>query len=321
MMLQIIVLLFFLAVLLGLITLYIGYAAIKASPAFELKKRLRNLALKADVRLPSDVTAEILQEMTPLDRFIYKFRLIRRLDKFLDNAGLKIDVKVFILLMLISSLAGLTLGIALGRGILPALVLLLIGGAAPLSYLKIKKSRRIQRFTEQFPNALDMISRSLKAGHAISSAIQMVGNEMSDPIAGLFKTAYEEQTLGLTMKDALAQMLERMRSVDLRLFVTAVNIHREVGGNLAETLEKLAETIRERIRIRRQVRVYTAQGRLSGYILAALPIFVATFLYFTAPDYIGELIAAKVGRYAIGIAIAGQIIGFLIIRKLINIRI
>ena len=111
-------------------------------------------------------------------------------------------------------------------------------------------------------------------------------------------------------------MLERMPSMDLRLFVTAVNVHREVGGNLADTLERLAQTIRERIRIRRQVRVYSAQGRLSGYILAALPIFVAIFLYFFIPDYIKELVAVKTGWYIIGAAVAAQIIGFFIMIKI-----
>lgn len=319
--LLIIVLLFFLAVLLGLVALAVGYGTLKESPAFELKKRLRKLALKADERLPSDVTAEILREMTPLDRFLLKLRFIKVLEKLIDNAGLKIDVKVFILLMLVFAAAGFMLGLALRRAIIVPIILLFICGVLPLVFLRIKKNRRIQLFTEQFPNVLDMISRSLKAGHAISSAIQVVGNEMSEPVAGLFKTAYEEQTLGLSMKDSLAQMLERMQSMDLRLFVTAVNIHRDVGGNLSETLEKLAVTIRERIRIRRQVRVYTAQGRLSGYILAFLPIFMATFLYVTSPDYIGELVATKIGWYAVGFAITAQIVGFLLIRKLINIRI
>jgi tight adherence protein B len=144
---------------------------------------------------------------------------------------------------------------------------------------------------------------------------------MPEPIGSLFKTAYDEQTLGLSMKDALSRLSDRIPSIDLHLFLAAVDIHREVGGNLTETLERLANTIRERIKLRRQVRVYTAQGRLTGYILAALPIFMALFLYVTSPDYIGELVVEKEGKYAIGFVIAGQIIGFLVIKKLINIKI
>lgn len=316
-----IVLLFFLAALLGVITLYMGYAAVKASPTFELKRRLRKLALESGERIPAELKIEILVDMTPLDKLFYKFKLMRKLDSFIDKAGLKIDVKIFLLIMLISAAAGFVIGIALGRGIIFPVIFMLIGGTVPLFFLNLKKTRRVQQFTDQFPNTLDMISRSLKAGHSLISAIQMVGSEMSEPVAGLFKTAYEEQTLGLSMKDAFAHMIERVDTTDLRFFVTAVSIYREIGGNLSEILEKLANTIRERIMIRRQVRVYTAQARLSGYILAALPIAVAVFFYLIAPDYIGELVAIKVGRYLIAAAITLQIIGFFVIRKIIDIKI
>ena len=144
---------------------------------------------------------------------------------------------------------------------------------------------------------------------------------MTEPVKGLFKSVYEEQAYGLALKDSLSNMIYRMDTMDLRFFVTSVNIYREIGGNLAEILENLAKTIRERIKIRRQVKVYTAQARMSGYILAALPIFTGLFFYFMAPDYIGELFEAKIGRYLIAVAIVSQIIGFLIIRKIIDIKI
>jgi len=316
-----IVLLFFIAILLGVAVVFMGYASVKAAPAFELKKRLRKLALESDERLPSDLQVEILKEMTSIDRFLYKFSLIRRLDRLVESAGLKIDIKLVIISLMIASLVGFTLGISLQRGIWLAVLLAIIAFIAPLIYLQVKKRQRIIKFTEEFPGALDMLARSLRAGHSTASAIQMIGEELADPVAGLFKTAYEEQTLGLSMRDALSRMYERIPSVDLRLFLTAVNIHREVGGNLAETLERLAYTIRERIKIRRQIRVYTAQGRLTGIVLAALPIVMAIFLYVSSPDYLKELVDLKEGRYAIAIVVAGQIIGMLIIRRLINIRI
>lgn len=319
--LPIITLIFFLAVLLILIALYMGYAAVKASPQFELRKRLKGLTPGEKERLPSDLTTEIMGETSASDKFVFRFAVVRKLDKLIDSAGSKLDVKIFILFICVAAVMGFIIGLSLGRGMLVAVALFLIAGSAPLFYLRIRKKMRLQKFTEQFPEALDMIARSLRAGHAFSTAVQLVGNEMSQPLAGLFKTVYEEQTLGLPLRDALSQMLERMPSMDLRLFVTAVNVHTEVGGNLADTLERLAQTIRERIRIRRQVRVYTAQGRLSGYILAALPIFMATFLYFFIPDYLLELVAEKTGWYIIGIAVAGEILGFLVIRKLIDIKI
>jgi tight adherence protein B len=166
-----------------------------------------------------------------------------------------------------------------------------------------------------------MIARSLRAGHAISSAIQLVGTELDEPVGPLFKTAYEEQTLGLSMKDSLIQMLDRMPSVDLQLFVIAVNIHRDVGGNLSESVERLAHMIRERLKIRRQVRVYSAQARLSSIILLILPVFMAVFFYIFVPGYIEELVTSKAGNYGIAFAVIAQGLGFLVIRKIINIRI
>jgi tight adherence protein B len=317
-----IALLFFMAVLLGLTALYMWYAAVKASPRYELKKRLRYMAMAEERRVPEDLKVEILHEMSPLDKFLYRFGFVRRLDRWLDQAGLKIDVKVFMLVIPVSVLAGFMVGIVLSKGnlVLP-FIFAVLAGSVPFFFLKFRKDKRMTQFMDQFPNALDMVSRSLKAGHSFTAAVQMVGSEMAEPTAGLFRTVYDEQAFGLSMPEALDHMTRRMDSTDLRFFVAAVNVHRDVGGNLSEILERLAQTIRERIKIRRQVRVYTAQARLSGYILAALPIAMALFFYTVSPDYIEELIKIKTGWYVVGAAIAAQIIGFLVIRKIINIRI
>jgi tight adherence protein B len=313
--------LFFIAALLSLSAIYLGYTAARTSPAYELKKRMRTLALEAKAAIPADMKIEILGEMSRTDKFLYKFKVIRKLHDWLDRAGLKIDVKVFLLALLIFTAAGLLLGTALNRGLIPPLIIMIIFDSVPFIFLRIRSTNRMQRFTEQLITALDMMSRALKAGHSLTAAIQVVGNEMSDPIASLFRSVYEEQAYGLSVRDALAHLVDRMDTFDLRFFVTAVNIYREIGGNLSEILENLAKTIRERLKIRRQVRVYTAQARLSGYILAALPIFAAIFFYFMAPDYIGELTEAKLGRYLIAAAVIAQVIGFFIIRKIIDIRI
>jgi tight adherence protein B len=319
--LPLIIILYFLALLLGVIALILTYGAVKASPTYELKRRLRKLALTGDERLAEDIASEIVREMSPLDRQLYKIRFIQRLERMIDMAGMKIDVKVLMLLIVVFAVAFFGIGFAVRRGIILAIIFFFIGGACPLLYLSVKRRSRSTKFTEQFPNALDMIARSLRVGHSLSAAILMVGNEMSEPMSGLFKTAYEEQRLGLSVKDALGQMMERMPSADLQLFVTAVNVHREVGGNIAESLEKLGTIIRERLKIRRQVRVYSAQARLSGYILVAVPPLMALFFYVTTPGYMEELIQSPIGRYGIAYAVVSQIIGFLMIWKIINIRI
>jgi len=259
--------------------------------------------------------------MSNFDKLLYRYSVITKLDGMIDNAGLKTDVKRFIVIMLMTGFAAFAAGFAFRRGFLLPVLFFVLGFIAPLLYLSIKKNKRATRFTEQFPGTLEMIARSLKSGHSLSSAIQLIGTEMSDPVGSLFKTAYEVQTLGLNMRDALVQMLERMPSMDLQLFVTAVNIHKDIGGNLAESLERLAHMIRERLNIRRQVRVYSAQARLSAIILLILPIFMAAFFYFTTPGYMEELVDSEVGRYGIAFAVIAQITGFLVIRKIINIKI
>jgi tight adherence protein B len=316
-----IAILYFISAILGLIAIYMWYAVVSKSPSYEVKKRLRKLALEKDEEFPADLKLEILVEMSPLDKFFYKFKNIRKLDTLIDKAGLRIDVKIFSLIIVASTLNGLFIGAALKRGMVFPLVFMIIGGLLPIYYLYYYKAKRISKFTDQFPGTLDMISRSLKAGHSFNAAVQLVGDESSEPVGGLFRTAYEEQSLGLSMKDSFAHMITRMDSEDLRFFVTAINVYKEVGGNLSEILERLAETIRERIKLRRQVRVYTAQGRLSGAILMVIPVFMALFMYYYSPGYMEVLITEKIGRYAIVYAVISQILGVISIRKICNIKI
>jgi tight adherence protein B len=201
------------------------------------------------------------------------------------------------------------------------LALSIIFTAIPFIYLLDRKTKRLNKFTLQFPDALDMIARSLRAGHSFTSAMQVVYQEMPDPVSKVFRIAYDEQNLGLSLPESLDNMTKRINSLDLSFFVTAVNIQRETGGNLAEIFEKIGTTIRERFKILGQVKIYTAQGKLSGYILTAIPLFLAFTIWVISPDYIEVLFKTTVGMYLIAGAIALQIIGFLIIRKIIDIKI
>ncbi len=199
------------------------------------------------------------------------------------------------------------------------------GGHIPflgsLLYMEYKKRQREDKFTELFPDALRNDSRSLRSGHSFTSAIELVGTEVSDPVGNLFKTAYDQQLLGLRINDTLNNLNNRIDSLDLRFFTTAVEINSEVGGNFAEILDKLAATIRERIVIRRQLRVHTAQGRLTGYILAAMPIIAFFLLNFMMPGYQKVLWENDKGQTILIVAAILQIIGFFVIRRIINIRI
>ncbi len=319
-----IVILTFITIFLVCLALFLGFTAVKESPTAELKRRLRRMAMGKDTRggLPDDLRAEIIKEIPPIERVFARIPLIRNLDKLLDQAGKKIAPAKFLAYVLALGLFGFTLAFVLRRSYPMALLAGLVLFIAPFIYLQFLKRQRAEKFTEQLPDALTMLGRSLRAGHSLTSAVELVGMEMSEPLAGLFKVAFEQQKLGLRVTETLANMTSRIESIDLRFFVIVVSVHTDVGGNLSEVLDKLAETIRERIKLRRQVKVYTAQGRMSGYLLAILPIFVFfLFQFIMMPGYEDVLIKEKTGQYILAAAVASQIIGFLFIKKIINIRI
>jgi tight adherence protein B len=182
-------------------------------------------------------------------------------------------------------------------------------------------SQRVRRLEEQFPQAVDQIAVSLRAGHAFSTGLLMVAEEVADPLGSEFRLVYDRQNYGKPLPDVLKEFAERVPLLDVRIFVTAVLTQRETGGNLAEVLDKLSALIRERFKIRRQVRVVSAHGRITGYVLALLPPAVAAILYFFAPGHIMTLVQDPLGIRLVGVAIVLQIVGTLAIRRIVNIEI
>jgi tight adherence protein B len=317
-----VVLVIFAAVLLFVIAGYLWFISVRESPKAELKRRLRRLAKGGRPgEMPEELRTEILKETPAFDKFLSGIPVLKDLEKKLDHAGLKITTARFLSIVSIAAAVLFLLTLVLTKLILVALAVLAVFLFLPFVYLEFMMRKRVEKFTELFPEALTMIGRSLRAGHSFTSAVQLVGQEIADPVGGLFKTAYDQQLLGLRMNDALSNMNERIDSLDLRFFTTAVGINTEVGGNLAEILDKLAETIRERQRIRRQVRVYTAQGRLSGYILACLPIIAFLLFRILLPGYEEDMMNSTKGVYVMVVAGILQVAGFFVIRKIVNIRI
>ena len=313
--------LIFLTVFCLLIAIYLWLEEKQKSPKTELKRRLQQMARTSRKEMPEELRAEITRETKPADRLFARLPFTRNLDKKLDHAGLEITVSLFVTITCVLTITCSTL-VALERkstlfGLLTAATSVLLANL----FLQLKAERRRDKFTELFPDALTMISRSLKAGHSFTNAIQLVGQEVASPVGDLFKTAYDQQVLGLRMTDGLANLNERIDSLDLRFFTTVIGINSEIGGNLAEVLDKLALTIRERLRIRRQVRVYTAQGRMSGYILGALPIVAFLGFSLLNADYESILIREPGGIYVLTFAACMQLIGLLIIRNIIKIKI
>lgn len=227
------------------------------------------------------------------------------------------------LYLLMFGAASATGGVALtvsGSLLLSALV---AATGASLPYLYLRRRRRLiaEAFESGLPEALDLLTRAIQAGHPLTAGMRMVAEEGPERVSEEFRKTSEEHRFGLAFDDALLGMVDRVGLIDVRIFVTAVLIQRESGGNLAEILDNLSKTIRSRFAIRRQLRVYTAQGRLSGYTLAALPIVVGSLIYLIEPSYVMTLFTNTLGIVLVSAGLLLQVIGYFWIRKIVNIEI
>jgi tight adherence protein B len=207
----------------------------------------------------------------------------------------------------------------------PAIPLDLLMGAAagalPYAYLVFKRGKRMSKFEELLPDAIDLMSRGLKAGHAINSAMEMVSQEVPDPVGTEFRRTFEEQNFGLPMREALLNLARRVPMPDVQFVVTAMLVQRETGGNLAEILDKTTVVIRERFRLRGQLRIYTAQGRMTGMILSALPFGLFLMMDFLNPDYEAILLKDPTGQHILYAGCAMMVVGWYVIRKVIDIKV
>jgi len=264
---------------------------------------------------------ELMSEIPMLNRFMVQLQSATKLKRMLDQADLHITPSR---LMMFSFMAGVLGGLA-ASVLTPYLAIMVFAGlvtsSIPFVHVWYKRSKRFNKFLELLPDTLDLISRALSAGHAFSEALYMVSTEMPEPIATEFRKTYEEQNLGLSIKLALENLAERIPLLDLRMTITAVLIQRETGGNLAEILEKVSYTIRERFRILGDLKTLTTSSRMSAWILCGLPIFIAVAVTVLNPDYMSVLWKDQRGHYLIAAAMFLQISGMLIVRKILNIKI
>ena len=197
----------------------------------------------------------------------------------------------------------------------------LIGAILPYSFITYRRSRRFRNFEEIFPEAIDTLARAVRAGHAFTTALELIASEINEPIASEFRKLFEEQKFGLPVRDALINLTERMPLVDVKFFVTAVMLQRETGGNLAEILDNLSYVIRERFKIQRQVRVYTAQGRLTMLLLMGLPPIIVVTMLLMNPAFIRPLFVDPIGHTLVVVGITLQTVGYFVIRKIIQIQV
>jgi tight adherence protein B len=246
--------------------------------------------------------------------------LSKRLTDLVEQSGLKISVSGLLLLAFGGAIAAFFLGWFAVRLIVAGIVLAPLAFMLPFFFVNWKRQRRIAAFEEQFPEALDLLARSLRAGHALTTGIALVAEEMPEPVGPEFRLLYDRQNFGMPFPDALRDFGDRIPVLDAKFFTTAVLIQREAGGNLSEVLGNLSSVIRERFRVKRQVRVLSAHGRITGWVLSGLPPALAAAFMITSPNHMSTLVNDPLGQQMIVIALMLQIIGTLIIRKLVNIE-
>jgi len=287
-----------------------------------MKQLLRDYGADASKRELELLKEELLSGIPVFHRIMLRFQIFNRLQEILRQADVKVvTVNKFLLFSLSSGIIGAWLLLVISGSLIAALMGLVTLAVAPLMLVLRKRRKRFQRFVEELPDALELMVRSLQAGHSFSSALQMVATEMPEPISREFGKAYEEQNLGLNIKIALENLVERVPILDLKLCVTAVLIQREIGGNLSEVLQNISHTIRERFRIQGEIRVKSAQARLSGYIISALPLFLFFWINLINPTFMDPLYKHEYGMYILGGAVVMQGIGWIIIKKIVTIEV
>lgn len=264
---------------------------------------------------------ELLSSVPAMHRVLIRFEIFNKLQAILRQADMTISVYRFVTLSLIGGFVFGLLLFLFSRSLIAMLLGTVVVMSIPYMYVANRRRRRFYTFLEQLPDALELMVRSLQAGHSFSSALQMVATEMPEPIAREFGKTYEEQNLGLNIKSALENLIERVPILDLKLCVTAVLIQREIGGNLSEVLRNISHTIRERFRIQGEIRVKSAQARLSGYIVSALPFFMFFWINVVNPGYMKSMYDHPWGVYILGAGVVMQLVGWLIIRKIVAIEV
>ncbi|MFY9726163.1 MAG: type II secretion system F family protein [Bryobacteraceae bacterium] len=281
--------------------------------AGESSETITNLLREVDVDRPDGLIARIKA-----------FRFARHAQRQIQQAGMSWSATHMLAAMGLLCIPGLGLGAAVGllfNRFLTAIVLAVLAASLPYLYVRKRRKKRLDTLEEQFPEALDFLSRSMRAGHAFTISLQMVGEELADPLGQEFRTLFNEQNLGATLEAALRNFSERVPLLDVRFFTSSVLLQKQTGGNLAEILTRLAYVIRERFRLKGQVKAASAHGRLTATILTLLPICTMLGMLFVAPGYLQSMAHDPDGKWLIGGAIAAQFLGYFFIKKIITIKV
>jgi tight adherence protein B len=311
-----------------LVTLIIvgAYAAITYVPGAlerrQLEQRLRDVG--SDAVDPGETSVVARQAESPLpsvDRLMARLAAGSRLSTLLEQAGMRSTPAAFLVSCVIAAaVVSIVVQLFYPK---PFLLLFTIpaGGALPLFWVMHRRSSRLKKFEEDFPEALDLLSRAIRAGHAFQTGLGMVAEELRAPVGPEFKKVFEQQNFGLPLRDALEGLAARVPLLDVKFFITAVAIQRDTGGNLSEILDNLSHVVRERFKIQRQVRVHSAHGRITGFVLLALPAALGIGLSIINPDHMKLLFEERIGQTMLMAVCVMQSVGYVWIRKVIKIEV
>lgn len=313
----------FIAVLLLLEGAYLLWKAYKGPQAKKIETRLRALSASLDNSKQTQLLKQrMLSEVPAFERFLLSMSKAQRLDRFILQAGLNWTVSR---LLLSCAALGLTAGLLVAYGAHQPLLISTLAGAAvgalPLLHVGRQRSKRLGKFERQLPDALDLITRALRSGHAFPSALQMVGEEMPDPVAAEFGIVHDEVNFGVSLQQALTNLSERIPLTDLRYFIVSVLIQRESGGNLTEVLGNLSRLIRERLKLMGKIKVLSSEGRLSAWILGLMPFGLAGAMYLVNPEFMSPLWKDPIGIAIIQYLLTMMVLGALVLMKIIKIRV
>jgi tight adherence protein B len=310
------------AVFLGVVALVVGaYWAFVLRHEEQMVERLRPRGDKRMRKMGVLRPEEKLSSLGPLDAALQRSsRLTRPLQEIVQQSGVKITLGALILLSGCVALLAYLVGVYLTGMQLVGLLMGVFFVFVPFAYVKRQRTQRLYKFEEQFPEAIDLIARALRAGHALPTGLGMVADEIPAPVGTEFRILYDEQNFGLTLPDAIRNFAARTPVLDARFFATAVLTQRETGGNLAEVLDNLANVIRERFKVKRQVRVISAHGRITGWVLACLPPCVGIAAFIISPYHIQTLTGDPLGVQMMIAAAVMQVLGTLVIRKIVDIE-
>ena len=319
---NVLILLLFIAVVLMVEGMYLIWSSYKGPEANRIERRLRIMSAGAHGGAETSLLKQRLLSDTPfLQHILLSVPRINSLDRLLVQTGLNMKLMTFLVISFAFALSGFFVAEFLALPLVASIGLLFLAGSLPYFYLLYRKDKRLNKFDEQLPDALDLIGRGIRAGNALPSALKMVADEMADPVSGEFRIAFDEVNYGFSMQEALTNLATRVPSTDLHYFVVAVLIQRETGGNLAELLDNISALIRARHKLYGTIRVLSAEGKLSAWILTLLPIVLALVINLINPGFMQVLWKDETGiQMIIGVLIM-MFLGILWMRKIIKIRV